>query len=40
MSTNYEDEQNTLTRRIAELKTLITNENSDNTDRFLAIVRN
>lgn len=41
MSTNYEDEQNTLTSRIAELKTLITNENesSDNTDRFLSIVR-
>lgn len=41
MSDNYEEEQSTLTMRIAELKTLIANENenADNTDRFLAIVR-
>ena len=41
MSANYEDEQSNLAKRISELKATISNEKecSDNTDRFLAIVR-
>lgn len=41
MSESYEDEQSTLTTRIAELKSTIASENecSDNTDRFLALVK-
>ena len=41
MSKSYEDEQSTLTTRIAELKSTIASENerSDNTDKFLALVK-
>ena len=41
MSKSYEDEQSALTTRIAELKSTIDSENerSDNTDKFLALVK-